>query len=145
VKYWVFTIGRKDQRPRPDWLVEWPHHLTESWFARTKRPVGVSKGDRAVVYGSQGRGFLAVVEVESDAPEPNLHPNPHETERYPYVLRHRLLVSKRADEHLASPEDAGVNPRKIVRGPHTEISRNEYERCVAALVRAATHSALSTP
>jgi hypothetical protein len=141
MRYWVFTIGRKDLPPPRDWLAYWSHHLTESWFAATKRPVGVSRGDRAIVYGSQARGFLAALEVESDAPEPNTHRNRAEAERYPYVLRHRLLISKPADENVASPEEAGLNPRRIVRGPHTEISHDEYERCVAALLAAARHSA----
>ncbi len=138
-KYWVFTIGLQDQPPPPEWLIHWGHHRDRMLFPAKKRPVAVSAGDRAVIYGSQGTGFLAAVEVLSHEPEANTH---EETkDRFPFALRHRLIVAKVADEHVASPEAAGIPIRRVQRGPHTEISRAEYERAVAELLQAAGEAA----
>lgn len=138
-KYWVFTIGLQDLAPPPEWLIEWDHHRYEMWFPANKRPVSVSAGDRALLYGSKGTGFLAAVEVTSHQPEENT--NEGGKDRYPYAMRHRLLVAKIADDNVASPEAAGIDSRKVQRGPHTEISADEYERAVAALLEAARDSA----
>jgi hypothetical protein len=109
------------------------------WFPDSKRPVSVSRGDRAVMYGSQGRGFLAAVEITGEGPEANSDADG--ATRYPWVLKHRLLVSKVADENIATPEAAGISTRRVQRGPHTEISREEYERAIDALLEAARRSA----
>jgi hypothetical protein len=109
------------------------------WFTPNKRPVSVSAGDRALLYGSQARGFLGAVEVVSHAPEPNL--NDEHRAQYPWRLLHRLLVAKVADGQVASPEAAGISVRKVQRGPHTEISREEYEAGIGALLEAARAAA----
>lgn len=134
-RYWVYTIGLQDQAPPSEWVVEWGHHRTEMWFPRTKRPASIARGDYAVIYGSQAKGFLAAVKVVGEGPEPNPDPDGHR--RFPYLLRHQLLVAKLADEHVASPHSAGISVQRIQRGPHTEISRDEYRSAVATLLRAA--------
>ncbi len=140
-KYWVFTIGLSDTPPPPEWLDEWRHHATEMWFPSTKRPIGISAGDRALIYGSQSRGFIGAVEIVSHAPEENQDPKGRE--RFPWKIRHKLLVAKVAEGKVASPDAAGINARKIQRGPHTQIGREEYERGVSALIDAASEVALS--
>jgi hypothetical protein len=139
MNYWVFTVGTRDQAPPVDWLTVWPYHVYESWFARTKRPVAVSAGDRAVVYGSQGRGFIAAIEVLSHEPVPNTNERSHE--RFPWKLEHRLLVSKAADGNIASPQAAGINPNRIVRGPHTRIDAADYHAAVRVMLEAAAGTA----
>jgi hypothetical protein len=139
MRYWAYTIGHFDLAPPFEWLSEWEWHRTEMWFPRTKRPVSISAGDRAVVYGSQGRGFLAAVEVTGQTPEPNTRPG-HQVQ-FPWILKHRLLVSKACDDKVASPESAGISTQRIQRGPHTEIGPDDYERAVAALVAAARRTA----
>jgi hypothetical protein len=59
--------------------------------------------------------------------------------RYPSVFKHRLLVSKVADHNISTPESASISTRRVPRGPHTEISREEYERAVAARGSSAPH------
>ena len=140
-KFWVYTIGLHDQAPPPEWLVEWGHHRTEMWFPRTKRPASISAGDHAVIYGSQAKGFLAAVVVVGHTPEENR--NKEGKERFPFVMRHRLLVAKLADDNVAAPEAADIPSRKIQRGPHTEISEDDYRRAVDVLVDAARRSATS--
>jgi hypothetical protein len=110
------------------------------WFPRTKRPTAISAGDRAVIYGSQGSGFLAAVEITSHEPEPN--PRPGHQDQFPWVRKHRLLVSKACDDNVASPESAGIRTQRIQRGPHTEIDRDEYERAISALLAAAQRTAV---
>jgi hypothetical protein len=139
MRYWVYTIGVAEQAPPFDWLVEWEWHRTEMWFPRTKRPASVSAGDRAVVYGSQGRGFLAAVEITGSEPERN--PRADHRDRFPWILEHRLLVAKASDGNVASPESAGIATARIQRGPHTEIGRDDYGRAVAALLTAARGTA----
>lgn len=135
MQYWVFTIGQRDCAPAPDWLAKWDHHVYEMWFPKTKPPRAVRPGDRALIYGSQGRGFIAAVEVTGHEPEPN------DDERYPWRLGYRLLAMKAADGHVASPADAGINPNRIIRGPHTKIEAYEYERGVDTMLAAARSSA----
>lgn len=134
-QYWVFTVGTRDVAPPIDWLAQWSHHVDEMWFPSTKRPVAVQAGDRAVIYGSQGKGFIAAVEVTSTAPEPNDDP------RWPWKLKYRLLASKAADYNVASPDAAGIDSPRVVRGPHTRISEEEYHRAVAAMLQEASASA----
>ena len=134
--YWVFTVGLRHLAPPEDWLAVWNHHVSEMWFPNHKRPVSVSRGDRALIYGSQRRGFIGAVEVLSEAPESN-PADPH----FVWKLRYRLLVSKAADGNVASPESAGINPNKVVRGPHTEIEVEEYHRGLARLLEAAARTA----
>lgn len=138
MRYWVFTIGTRDHAPPVNWLEGWDWHVNEMWFPSTKRPVSVRAGDRAVIYGSHGRGFIAAVEVTSDQPEPN--PRSKEA-RFPWIVKYRLLVSKAADKNVASPDDAGLNPRRVVRGPHTAITAEEYERAVRVMLDAAARTA----
>jgi hypothetical protein len=135
MQHWVFTVGLRDLAPPPDWLAVWRHHVSEMWFPDHKRPVSVHRGDRALIYGSQGHGFIAAVEVLSDEPEPNHDP------RFEWKLRYRLLVSKAADDNIASPAAAGINPNRVVRGPHTSIEPDEYERGVARMLEAAALTA----
>lgn len=138
-RFWVYTIGMQDKAPPLEWLVFWEHHRTEMWFPTNKRPASVSAGDRAVIYGSQAKGFLAAVEVTGDEPEENTDDD--DKARFPYVMKHRLLVAKVADNNIASPEAAGMNSRRIQRGPHSEINEDEYNRAVAVLLEAAGRSA----
>lgn len=140
MRYWVYTIGHADKAPPYEWLSSWEWHRSEMWFPRTKRPTSISAGDRAVVYGSRARGFLASVEITGHAPEPN--PREGHQDQFPWVLRHRLLVSKACDGNVASPESAGIRTQRIQRGPHTEIDRDEYERAIDALLAAARRTAL---
>jgi len=135
MRHWVFTIGQRDMAPPVDWLARWNHHTHEMWFPRTKPPRAVSQGDRALIYGSQRRGFIAAVEVTGHGPESN------DDARYPWRLGYRLLAMKAADEHVASPADARINPNRVIRGPHSKIERDEYQRGVALMLEAALQSA----
>lgn len=136
--YWVFNIGTTDQAPPLDWLAAWRHHTEEMWFPPNKRPSGVRTGDRAVINGSGRRGFLAVVEVISVEPEQNLTDDAEGRARWPYKLRHRLLLAIRADGHAPSLEDVGwENPLRLRRQPHVRIDEPTYERIAAAIVAGA--------
>jgi hypothetical protein len=139
MKYWSYTIGHAHMAPPFEWLSEWEWHRTEMWFPRSKHPTSISAGDRAVVYASRGHGFIAAVEITGHAPEPN--PRPGHQDRFPWVLKHRLLACKACDDNVASPESAGIPMQRIRRGPHTELTREEYESAVAVLVAAARRTA----
>lgn len=141
VRHFVYTIGLANQPPPAEWWLHWEHHRTEMWFPKTKRPAAISAGDRALIYGSQAKGFLAAVEVVGHEPEENQDEDGKV--RFPYVMRHRLLVAKLADNNVASPEAAGMASRRIQRGPHTSIESDEYERGVNVLLEAAARSALT--
>lgn len=133
--YWVFNIGTAEKAPREDWLADWRHHTQEMWFPPNKRPSGVRAGDRAVINGSGRRGFIAVVEIVSTAPQPNTTARSGEAERWPYILLYKLLVAIRADDHAPSLEDVGwENPRSLRRNPHVKIHQEMYERIARAIV-----------
>lgn len=102
----------------------------------------MARRDGAVVYGSQKRDFIAVVEVLSHEPEPNedMRVPAELRQRYPWKLRHQLLVSKAADGNHATPEDAGINRQQIVRGPHTKITEDQFHAAVRVLLAAAANT-----
>jgi hypothetical protein len=81
------------------------------------------------------RGFIAAVEVTGHEPEEN------NDVRYPWKLSYRLLATKAADDNVASPAQAGINPNRVIRGPHSTIDPDEYERGVAVMLEAAQRSA----
>lgn len=140
-KYWIYTIAGESNPIPAEWLVAWEHHRIEMWFPGTKRPAGISFGDRAVIFAGRPRGFLAAVEVVGDRPEENQDEDGRA--QYPYVMRHKLLVAKLADRNVASHEAADIALRRIQRGPHTEISESEYENVVSVLLEAAGRTARS--
>jgi len=143
--FWVFNIGTARQAPPEDWLAAWSHHTGQMWFPPTKRPTGVSAGDRAVIHGSGSRGFLAVVEVISTEPEPNPTEDDEGRHRWPWILRYRLLLAIRADAHAPSLERVDwPNPKSLRRQSHVRIDREMYERVCGALLEAATN-AISVP
>jgi len=136
--YWVFNIGTADYRPDEDWLAAWRHHTQEMWFTPNKKPTGVQTGDRAVMHGTGGRGFFAVMEVTSREPEPNRTAELADRERWPWILHYKLLVAIRADEHAPSLEDVGwPNPKSLRRQPHVRIDRGMYERISRGIVEGA--------
>jgi len=134
MNYWVFTIGLRDQRPPEQWLVEWPHHANEMWFPTGKPPRSINAHDLALLYGSQRRGFIGAVEVLSGTPQRN----PADSH---FTWKYRLLISKVADGNIAAPETAGINPNRIVRGPHSSIEEQDYRRGLAVLLEAAGRGA----
>lgn len=140
LRFWIYTIGHANEAPPREWLAEWDWHVSEMWFPRTKRPSASTPGDRAVIYASRRRGFIGAVEVIGHQPEPN--PRSDHAEQFPWTLEHRLLVSKACDDNVASPESVGINPRRIQRGPHTEIDADEDQRAVGALLDAAKDTAV---
>jgi len=139
MNHWVFTIGTRDWAPALNWLEQWGHLSHEMWFPGSKKPTGITAGDRGVFYGSHGHGFLGAVEVLSEIPEPQTREE--DKDRWPWIMRHRLLVSKAADKNIASPEMAGMTTRRVARGPHTQISAEEYDSAVEQMLRAAARTA----
>jgi hypothetical protein len=136
--YWIFNIGTAEFAPPADWLAAWRHHTAEMWFPPNKRPSGVRAGDRAVINGTGRTGFIAVVEVVSSAPEENATPKQQDRERWPYLLRYRLLLAIRADIHAPSLEDVGWdNPKRLRRQPHVRIDEQLYQRISRAIVEGA--------
>lgn len=136
--FWTFSIGTADYAPPEDWLAAWRHHTQEMWFPPNKRPTGVRAGDRAVIHGSGRRGFFAVVEVTSSEPEPNETADIQDRRRWPWILRYKLLVAIRADDHAPSLEDVGwENPKSLRRQSHVRIDRGMYERISQAIVEGA--------
>jgi hypothetical protein len=139
--FWTFNIGTAEYAPPEDWLAAWRHHTQEMWFPPNKRPTGVRAGDRAVINGSGQRGFFAVVEVVSTEPEPNQTEDLEGRKRWPWILRYKLLVAIRADEHAPSLDDVGwENPRSLRRQPHVRIDRDMYERISRAIVDGAAEA-----
>jgi hypothetical protein len=137
-RYWIFNIGTAAFAPQEDWLADWRHHTAEMWFPPNKRPSGVRAGDRAVIHGTGGRGFFAVVEVISSAPEASTADKLEDRERWPFRLRYKLLLAIRADDHAPSLEHVGwENPKRLRRQPHVLIDEQLYERIAQAIVRGA--------
>ena len=139
--YWVFSIGTAEYRPDEDWLAAWRHHTKEMWFPPNKNPTGVRFGDRAVMHGSGGRGFFAVMEVTSSEPKPNRARKLEDQKRWPWIHEYKLLLAIRADENAPSQAAVGwPNPRSLRRQSHVRIDRETYDRISQAIVAGAAEA-----
>ncbi len=139
----MFNIGTGTEAPPEDWIGVWRHHTQEMWFPGNRRPSGVRPGDRAVINGSLRRGFIAVVEVISEAPEVNEGGSEADRARWPWKLRYRILVAIRADRHAPSLEDvAWENPLSLRRQSHVQIDEATYTRVASAVVDGAGRAVL---
>jgi hypothetical protein len=143
--YFAFTIGTAERRVPTDWLSAWTHHTREVWFPAHKRPVAVTPGSRGVLYGAGLARLIGIVETTSQAPEDNTTAAGADYERWPYRIQYRILVAVRAKAPAPRPAAVGISVRRIQRGPHTELTRDEYVRACAAIATAAGEMARALP
>lgn len=130
LKYWLKSIGSATQMLDRDWLHERYDLIDRVRFAVNKRPSGVSKGDRLVLYAAGWRCFYAIAIVESKEAKEDLA-----EKRWPWVLDVRVpLVVPRLDEapQLGNIDVANTSVRQQ---SHIELTAAQYEKAIGALTK----------
>jgi hypothetical protein len=129
MNYWLKAIGSAKNRLDPDWLSTRSDLLDKIKFGKTKRPSGISRDDRLVLYAARWECFFGVAVVTSV--EPRWDPS---EEKWPWVLDVKVpLLVPRLD--LAPRlSEMGVANTSVRQQSHIALTREQFEKAVGALV-----------
>lgn len=128
MKFWLKSIGAADHTLSKDWLDERYDLLDRIRFAKNKRPSGVSRHDRLVLYAAGWECFYGVSIVTSVEPEEDLG-----EERWPWVLDVKTpLVVPRLDQ-APKLEQMDVATTSVRQQSHIQINEEQFGKAVAAL------------
>lgn len=128
VSYWLKSIGAADHTLEKNWLDDRYDLLDKIRFATNKRPSGVSRDDRLVLYAAGWECFYGIAIVESAEPREDLG-----EERWPWVLDVRVpLVVPRLDlaPRLSEMDVATTSVRQQ---SHIRLTEDQFESAVEAL------------
>lgn len=129
MNYWLKSIGASGDELRGNWLDSRPDLLDEIRFARNKRPSGVARGDRLVLYAAGWECFFGVAIVVASESREDLA----ET-RWPWVLDVTVpLVVPRLDlaPHIRQMDVANTSVRQQ---SHISLTPEKFQKAVAALM-----------
>jgi hypothetical protein len=129
VSYWLKSIGSVDQTLQDNWLQDRYDLLDYVRFAANKRPSGVARNDRLVLYAAGLECFYGIAIVVSAEPREDLG-----EKRWPWVLDVRVpLVVPRLD--LAPRlSEMNVATTSVRQQSHIRLSTEQFDAAVAALV-----------
>jgi len=133
------SIGSADDPLNNDWIAHgWrglPNRtdlLDRIRFARNKRPTGVQRDDKLVLYASGWERFFGVAIVVS--PEPYDDPAEGE-ERWPWVLEVRVPLVVPRLELAPRISEINVAPTSVRQQSHIHMSDDQYRLALDALAR----------
>lgn len=129
MNYWLKSIGASDDELKKYWLRSRGDLLDQIRFAKNKRPTGVSKGDRLVLYAAGWERVFGVAIVASEEPKED----PRE-KRWPWVLDVEVpLVIPRLDlaPHLKEMDVATTSVRQQ---SHISLTPDQFDKAVRALL-----------
>jgi hypothetical protein len=129
MNYWLKSIGSSDDELKGNWLDSRRDLLDEIRFARNKRPSGVARGDRLVLYAAGWECFFGVAIVTAAESRED-----RAEERWPWVLDVTVpLVVPRLDlaPHLREMDVANTSVRQQ---SHISLTPEKFDKAVAALV-----------
>jgi hypothetical protein len=129
MNYWLKSIGASDDLLDKNWLDDRKDLLDEIRFATNKRPSGVARDDRLVLYAAGWECFYGIAIVTSAEPREDLA-----EERWPWVLDVRVpLVVPRLD--LAPRlHEMDVATTSVRQQSHISLTAAQYEKAIKALV-----------
>jgi hypothetical protein len=133
MNYWLKSIGSADDKLDRNWLYPRGDLLDEIRFATNKRPSGIARGDRLVLYAAGWERFYGVAIVTSAESREDLA-----EERWPWVLDVTVpLVVPRLDlaPHLREMDVANTSVRQQ---SHISLTPEKFDMAVAALVSLVT-------
>jgi len=127
--FWLKSIGAADHMLNKNWLDDRYDLLDRIRFAANKRPSGVSRHDRLVLYSAGWECFYGIAIVESAEATEDLG-----EERWPWVLDVKVpLVVPRLD--LApSLDEMDVATTSVRQQSHIRLTQAQFDKAVAALV-----------
>lgn len=129
MNYWLKSIGSSDDELEKFWLQQRSDLLEQIRFAKTKRPSGVARNDRLVLYAAGWECFFGAAIVTSDEPRED-----HGEQRWPWVLDVAVpLVVPRLDlaPHLSEMDVATTSVRQQ---SHIALTSAQFEKAIEALV-----------
>lgn len=130
MNYWLKSIGASDRLLEKDWLVSRSDLVDRIRFPVNKRPSGVARDDRLVLYASGWECFYGIAIVTSAEPKED----PGE-KRWPWVLDVEVpLVVPRLDvaPRLSEMDVATTSVRQQ---SHISLTPSKYEKALQALIR----------
>jgi hypothetical protein len=128
MNYWLKSIGSADDELDRDWLESRRDLLDQVRFATNKRPSGIARGDRLVLYAAGWECFYGIAIVISAESRKDLS-----EKRWPWVLDVTVpLVVPRLDlaPHL---REMGVANTSVRQQSHIALTREKFERALTAL------------
>lgn len=128
MNYWLKSIGASGDELKKYWLRSRGDLLDQIRFAKTKRPSGVARNDRLVLYAAGWERFFGVAIVTSLEPREDLGER-----RWPWVLDVAVpLVVPRLDlaPHLSEMDVATTSVRQQ---SHIALTSRQFEKAVRAL------------
>jgi hypothetical protein len=128
MNYWLKSIGSADDELDRDWLSSRGDLLDQVRFATNKRPSGIARGDRLVLYAAGWECFYGVAIVTSEESREDLG-----EKRWPWVLDVTVpLVVPRLDlaPHLREMDVANTSVRQQ---SHIALTREKFEKALTAL------------
>jgi hypothetical protein len=128
MNYWLKSIGSADDQLDGNWLDSRRDLLDQIRFATNKRPSGIARGDRLVLYAAGWERFYGVAIVTSS----ESRKDPGE-KRWPWVLDVTVpLVVPRLD--LAPRlHEMDVASTSVRQQSHIALTRERFEKALAAL------------
>jgi hypothetical protein len=129
INYWLKSIGASGDELRENWLDSRPDLLDEIRFARNKRPSGVARGDRLVLYAAGWECFFGIAIVTATEAREDL-----EEPRWPWVLDVTVpLVVPRLDlaPHIRQMDVANTSVRQQ---SHISLTPEKFQKAVVALM-----------
>jgi len=129
VNYWLKSIGASDHLLERDWLDSRYDLLDRIRFATNKRPSGVARDDRLVLYAAGWECFYGIAIVTSAEPKEDLG-----EERWPWVLDVKVpLVVPRLDM-APRLNEMDVATTSVRQQSHISLTPDQYKKAVDALV-----------
>lgn len=127
---WLKMIGAAGQTLENDWLQDRYDVARRIRFAKNKRPSGVSRGDKLVLYAAGWERIFAIAVVKSDHPlEDGVE------ERWPWGLDVRIPIAVPRLDEAPSLGDLGVASTSVRQQSHIKISDETYQRAIDLLIR----------
>lgn len=128
MNFWLKSIGATDHLLEKNWLDQRYDLLDRVRFAANKRPSGINRDDRLVLYAAGWECFYGIAIVTSAEPEKDL-----QEERWPWVLDVKVpLVVPRLD--LAPRlNEMDVATTSVRQQSHIRLTEDQFESAVDAL------------
>jgi hypothetical protein len=128
---WLKMIGAADEELDNDWLEERDDVVERVRFPTSKRPSGVSHGDRLVLYAAGWERIYGIAIVKSR--EPRFEPR-SDGDRWPWVLDVEIPLAVPRLKLAPTLEELGVPSTSVRQQSHIHLSDAHYKRAIELLV-----------
>jgi hypothetical protein len=128
MNYWLKSIGSAGDELDGNWLRSRRDLLDQVRFATNKRPSGIARGDRLVLYAAGWERFYGVAIVTST----ESREDPRE-KRWPWVLDVTVPLVVPKLELAPRLHEMSVASTSVRQQSHIALTRGQFEQALAAL------------